>query len=336
MNQSSLLELAGFQSAFIVKPSSLGDIVHTLPVVHLLKKAYPHLHFRWVCNPEWMPLLEDNADLDEVIPFPRKEFRGAPGMAGFVGWARKLNKAARELPEVALDFQGLLRSALICQARGCSAVIGLSDAREGATLLYRHTIPVNAASHAVDRYLEMARGLGVEVTPDRLPVPLPQGTAPQHGALPSRYFLLHPYARGAGKSLSDECIQALCDCLGPHPVIIAGRSDHTFEPRGPHVLSLLNQTSLSELIWLIRNARATVSVDSGPMHIAAAITDRTLGIHTWSDPRKVGPYPLSVKAWKAGRIASRLEFNDSEANTSRQLETPDARRVADYVLQQWA
>lgn len=71
-------DLAQFRSVFLIKPSSLGDIVHTLPSAHFIKRAYPHLELRWMCNPEWMPLLEGNPDLTEVVPFPVVNSRAWP------------------------------------------------------------------------------------------------------------------------------------------------------------------------------------------------------------------------------------------------------------------
>lgn len=335
MTARPIVDLAVFKSALVVKPSSLGDIVHTLPAAHFIKRAFPDLRLRWLCNPEWMPLLEGNPDLHEVIPFPRKEFRGLAGLAKFFLWARRLNAAERELPEITLDFQGLLRSAIVSIARGSDPVIGLSDAREGACSLYRETVPVDRRSHAVDRYLTLVRALGVPAPADEVDFLLPQGVAPDGLKLPAKFIVLHPFSRGRGKSLSTTCIQALCDCLAPRPIVIVGQCEQAETFAGPHVTSLLNRTSLSELIWILRHSHGCVSVDSGPMHIAAAVQPRTLGIHTWSDPRRVGPYPASAVVWKAGRIAHRSQFTDAEAAEDRQVETGDSRRIADYVIREW-
>ena len=330
-----VVDLARFGSVFIVKPSSLGDIVHTLPAVHFIKAAHPHLSIRWLSNPEWLPLREGNKDLAGVIPFPRGEFRGIGSAPKVFSWVRALNASPRELPELALDFQGLLRSALIALARGTEPVIGMSDAREGAPLLYRRVVQVDPTEHAVDRYLTLVRGLGVPAKREDVTFPLPEGVKPSGSPLPSKYLLLHPHSRGRGKSLSPYAIQALCDCLVPNPIVIVGRAEAPEPVRGEHVTSLINQTSLPELIWLLRHAHACVSVDSGPMHIASALQDRTLGIHTWSDPRRVGPYGPRALVWKAGRIAPRHEFSDEESAVNQMVETSDARRIADFVLREW-
>jgi ADP-heptose:LPS heptosyltransferase len=239
------------------------------------------------------------------------------------------NTAAREVPEIVLDFQGLLRSALISFARGSRPIIGLSDAREGASGFYDHIIPVDAGAHAVDRYLELPRALGVPV--NEVIFPLPAG-APIEAALPPNYVLVHPYSRGAGKSLGAHELQVLCDCLTTATIVIIGVSRDATPVRGSHVIDLTNQTSIAQLIALMRGAAAVVSVDSGPMHIAAAVNDNTLGLHTWSDPRKVGPYNPKAWVWKAGRIAHRGEFTAEECVQTQPIHEGDARRIADFVM----
>ena len=335
MSSGPPVDLAQFASVFLVKPSSLGDIVHALPAARALKRAFPHLHLRWLCNTEWMPLLEGNPDVTEVLPFPRSEFRSLASMPRFLLWAAKLNKSPRELPELTLDLQGLFRSAFISLARGNDPVIGMSDAREFATSFYRCTVGVDAAAHAVDRSLAFVRGLGADVDSQPVEFPLPAGTRPAEIELPRDYLVLHPYSRGKGKSLPPAVIQSLCDCLAPRPVLIVGRSAAPVRISGHHVTDLVNRTSLPELLWLLRHAHGCVSVDSGPMHVAAALLERTLGLHTWSDPRKVGPYPATARVWKAGRIAARSDFSDSEARDVRGVEVSDARRIADHLLHQW-
>lgn len=337
MNRLSLPDLSGFASGLILKPSSLGDIVHTLPAVHGLKRSFPQLKLRWLCNPEWTPLLEGNQDIEEVIPFPRGQFRGPLSLPHLFQWVRRFNHSPRELPELALDFQGLLRTALLAVLRGAEPVIGLSDAREFAPALYRHVIPVDASAHAVDRYLTMSSALGADVKAQHIEFPLPAGEpVTSVDSLPDEFVLIHPFSRGRGKSLDTESLRSLCECLAPQKVVIAGRSDRPLPFAAPHVISLLNETSLLQLIWLIRRARAIVSVDSGPMHIAAAIQpERTLGIHTWSDPRRVGPYDHRAWVWKADKIAHRQDFSDAESRAKSVLSASSVRRIADFILQTW-
>src|SRR5213076_3629220 len=87
----------------------------------------------------------------------------------------------------------------------------------------------------------------------------------------------------------------------PTRVVIVGQTQNKIEPP-ENCIELTNQTSLLQLIWLIRAARFVVSVDSGPMHIAAVLTANLLSIHTWTDPRRVGPYNPNAWVWKNGQL----------------------------------
>ena len=326
----SLPSLLDFQSALIVKPSSLGDIVHTLPAVHALKTAHPHLNIRWIAKPEWLPLLDGVPDVSQTIPFPQADFRGMGGFAKAALWAAGWNKTGRTLPEIVFDFQGLLRSGLISITSGSRPVVGLSDAREGAGRFYDHIIPVDANAHAVDRYLAIPRAFGIDVAPQDIVFPLAAG---QPREVPPRFVLIHPYSRGEGKSLGSHELQVLCDCLTTVPLVIVGRTSSPPTLRGRHITDLTNQTSLPELVWLMRQAAYVISVDSGPMHIAAAVNPNTVALHTWSDPRKVGPYSSTALVWKAGRLAHRQELTAEECETSAALTEGDARRIADFLQQ---
>ncbi len=297
-----------------IKPSSLGDVVHALPAVARLKRRWPASHLRWLINPEWASLLEGNPHVDEVVLFPRGEFRGPRGILKIVPWARALRGSVRS--ELVVDFQGLLRSALIGRVCRREKLLGLSDAREGARYFYDQTADVRGIAHAVDRYLALARFAIGEADDAPLEWPLPQGSEPAGFDESKPFVLLHPFSRGAGKSLSSADVDAFCAGLAPMRVVVAGRAGETFAPLA-NVTDLLNRTSISELIWLIRRAEFVVSVDSGPMHIAAAITSRLLSIHTWSDPEKVGPYRRDAWIWKDSRV-----FQRNAPTASRPLATP--------------
>lgn len=288
----------------VLKPSSFGDIIHTLPAVHFLKAAMPSSRFHWVVNPEWAPILEGNPNLASVIEFPRRSLRGLAAVPGFFRWcARTRASSPGGAFDLALDFQGLLRSALM--AKGCRAkhVLGLSDAREGAGFFYHESADTRGQAHAVDRYLALARLAGADTNGPTV-FPLPHGD-PVPGLDPAvltRAVVLHPFARGEGKSLPVETIESIIRELAPRPVILAGVGGPVGQVWPDEVISLLGKTSLAQLVWLLRHAGAVVSVDSGPMHLAAALDRPLLGLHTWSDPRAVGPWRPDAWVWKSGRI----------------------------------
>jgi ADP-heptose:LPS heptosyltransferase len=332
MSSPGLPDLADFHSALVIKPSSLGDIVHTLPAVHAIKQARPYLRIRWVANTEWTPLLQGVPFLDSVIAFPRKSFRGPLAMIQAARWALSELPPSFK-PEIVLDFQGLFRSAMLARASGSRPIIGLSDSREGARLLHDRIIPVDASAHAADRYLAVPRAFGISVDADNLQFPLASGSLPRDWPQRDDLIVVHPWSRGAGKSLSPEALQALCDALAPQPVVLVGMTEDRSRPQGGHIIDFSHRTNLAELVACLRTARWVISVDSGPMHMAAAVNDRTLGIHTWSDPRKVGPYNPRAWVWKAGRIVHRGELTDLEASAEGEVTPNAARSIGEWVLQ---
>jgi ADP-heptose:LPS heptosyltransferase len=315
-------------SILVIKPSSLGDVVLTLPAVARLKRAWPAAQVRWLINPEWAPLLDENPDVDEVVIFPRNEFRGLRGWARLPGWLKQLRQRARS--ELVLDFQGLFRSAFLGRLCRGAALMGLADAREGASFFYDRVASVNDSMHAVDRYLALVNTVGVATDDASLSWKLPRGIAPPGFDGHQPFVLLHPFARGAGKSLAGDDIAQFCAALGDLRVVIAGRSAQPLPPID-NAIDLLNQTSLLQLIWLIRHAGFVVSVDSGPMHIAAAITARLIAIHTWSDPKQVGPYSPEALVWQRGSLVSVAERRAGLSGRA----MPDLKALAAFLAAQW-
>ena len=312
-------------SVLVVKPSSLGDIVHTLPAVHYLKTTFRDAEFSWITNTEWVPLLEQNGDLTTIIPFPRGEFKGPGGVFKFFRWCRGL---AGLKPDLILDFQGLFRSAWISRSAKGKSVLGLSDSREASRFFYDKRALVHSGQHSVERYLALARLAGAD-TSGLIQFPLPQGRAIPSLELPERYVVLHPFARGAGKSLTAGEILEFTRLVAPIPVVVVGRSNEQFTT-DQNGISLVNKTGLPQLIWLLRRSSFIVSVDSGPMHIGAAITSELLSIHLWSNPGSVGPYNPEAWIWKGRRI---FQVRSKQAGESRagMDERPDIAQIAGFV-----
>jgi heptosyltransferase I len=315
------------KSILIIKPSSLGDVVHTLPAVAAIHDAHPDAEITWVINPEWAPLLRGNPDVDHVHIFPRGDFRGLGAPGGFFSWLRQTKQIR---PDVAIDFQGLLRSAIIAKASGAKEIYGMSDGREGSRLFYRRVAKVNRHEHAVERYLKLAECAGAKIG-QALRCPIPSGDPlPRFDEYPP-FILLHPFARGDGKSLSNPVIEEFCKAFAPTRVVIVGKSSRQIDPP-ENCIELTNQTSLLQMIRLIRAASFIISVDSGPMHIAAAVTDRLLSIHTWTNPGRVGPYNPDAWVWKNGKVMQVSQLESTKIRRrGRRFKTKDTSAVVELV-----
>src|SRR5689334_8377199 len=117
----------------IVKPSSLGDVVHALPTVARLRRRFPEARISWLINDTLVSLLRGCPVVDDVIPFSRQEFGRWTRAPATLRFLRQLR--ARQF-DLVVDLQGLLRSGIITRATGARRRLGLADAREGARLFY--------------------------------------------------------------------------------------------------------------------------------------------------------------------------------------------------------
>ena len=317
-------------SILVIKPSSLGDVVHTLPAVAAIRDAHPKAKITWVMNPEFTPLLRGNSDVNHIHVFPRKDFSGLGAPARFGPWLKETRKLK---PDIALDFQGLLRSAFIARVSGAKKVYGMSDGREGSRFFYTRTARVNKREHAVERYLKLAELAGARIG-DALRCPLPTGDPlPRFDEYPP-FILLHPFARGNGKSLTNRMIEEICAAFAPTRVVVVGKANRKIDMAdvAENCVELTNQTSLLQLIRLIRVAKFVISVDSGPMHIAAATNDKLLSIHTWTNPRRVGPYNPDAWVWKHGTIVRVSDLENTKLKRrGRPFRSKDVAAIVELI-----
>src|SRR5438105_337776 len=147
----------------LIKPSALGDIVHSLPVLTALRQRFPAAHIAWVVNKSYEPLLRGHPDLDETIAFDRNALRAGLGDT-VLTYLRFLARLSNRRFDLAIDLQGLFRTGAMTWASGAPRRMGLSSAREGAAHAYTDCIRVPDAEnlHAVDRYWLVAEALGVK------------------------------------------------------------------------------------------------------------------------------------------------------------------------------
>ena len=318
----------------VIKPSSFGDVIHTLPAVRGIKRAYPTCRIDWVVNPEWKALLDGNPDIENTVVFPRHDLGRNPFRS--IGWVRELRRSGSY--DLAIDFQGLLRSALIALGSGAKHRFGVSGAREGAGRFYHYqTKAGDEPQHAIDRYWAVATALGAgDAAPRTLPVYLPSEELSDHRAMAPGTVVLHPFARGEGKSLSVKQIVSFSVALRTNgfPVCLVGRCDKEIKRQLSEAnqdASLLNSTTLPQLVRIISSAELVVSVDSGPMHLASALGRPLIGIHTWSDPRLVGPGHPEAWVMKAGTIQRVAQMSSDICETSAEVTQEDINMMVEHV-----
>lgn len=306
----------------------MGDVIHALPVVAALHEAWPDAEIRWLIQPAWRDLVEGHPGVIQTISFPRENFRGLRGWLRSLFWARTLRSWR---PDVVIDLQGLLRSALMARCSGADKIIGLGNAREGATFFYSAVANVNKKNHAVDQLLAVLDLIGIP----RPKVPqfiLPQGTLPSGFLMSQSFVVLHPYARGEGKELTQEQVVAFAKSLNNIPVVLVGKGK-AMTGLPDNVLDWSGRTTLLELIAIFRQASFIVSSDSGPMHLAAALQPaKTLAIHRWSDPLRVGPWFEESWVWKHGMMKKRKELSEEDRVSGVTPTLEEMEKIAKNVL----
>ena len=307
------------QRILLIKPSSFGDIVQSLPVLAALKRSWPEAEIDWAIKPEWAQLIEDHPLLQRIVLFPR-------------GWSDALRRAkslrARRY-DLVIDLQGLLRSGLCAMLTGCPARAGFADSREGSFWCYTQRVQVSAGRvHAVDRYLDLVRQLGVATGPP-VTFPLPERVSERDWLkqlwqrenidAAETICVLHPAARWKTKRWPAERFARLADRLiaehGARVILVGGADalgtiDDVRGQMKRKVLNLGGATNLRQLAALLRRANLLVTNDSGPMHLAAALGTPVVALFGPTDPRRVGPYG-------EGHVVLRKDIDCSSCNRNR-------------------
>jgi heptosyltransferase-1 len=280
----------------IIKPSSLGDIVHGLQVATSLKAQVEKLRISWVVREIFAPIVRACEAVDQVYVF-----RAQCGAKGFLRLMKELRQTKFDY---VFDMQGLLRTGLMTSRALAKRKVGRSDAREWSGMFYDEKVPLppdGRRSHALDILLQFCPVLGAKPElrgklkfreVDKLNLSFAEGRG---GTKP---IVMFPDSRRAEK------------CWGGFKQLTEMHPARRQEPQGglggqqlrarsqalppAQFFNLTGNTSLVSLPALMKRADWVIANDSGPMHLAAALGVKVLGIFGPTDPRLFGPYPLTA------------------------------------------
>lgn len=287
----------------IVRLGAMGDIIHALPGAAFLKQSYPSAHISWVVEPKWAPLLKGNGLIDRVVLFHRDQ----PGT-----W----NSTRRELREVrydlAVDFQGLIKSALVAHFAAPERIVGFGSARvrEKAAGWFYSTRVDSSATHVVDQALDLAAGAtGAAGVSFAQTFPLPEG-APE-GKLPDGPFVLAcPLAGWASKQWPLEYYETLAGMIRERlhlPMVLNGAPGSVPEVSW----AVRHESGVAGLIDATRRAALVVGVDSGPLHLAAALAKSGVAVFGPTDPARNGPRGGDFEVFRTGGVVTTHRRGDA-------------------------
>jgi heptosyltransferase I len=291
----------------------MGDVIHALPAVASLRASFPDSRIIWAIEPKWIPLLERSPHIDRIVPIERSSLRSL---------LRSWSELRSIRPGIAIDFQGLLKSALAARASGPLALFGWAPrfAREPlASLLYTRRVEPRA-SHIVDQNIELAREAGAtQVSRD---IWIPPGQP--EGALPETPFILtHPFAGWPGKQWPLDRYEQLARQLESDGLaLVANVSPHRARELAALAHVTIHTSSLAGLIHATRRATAVLGLDSGPLHLAAALRKPGVALFGPTDPARNGPYGGSIRVLRAADATTTYKRRD-EADPCMQALTVD-------------
>ena len=287
----------------LIKPSALGDIVHSLPVLSALRVRFPAAHITWVVNSSYESLLTGHPDLTDTLPFDRGALKGVRrSLATAYSFLTALRRRRFDL---VIDMQGLLRSGVMARLSGAPRRVGFANAREGSRYAYTDRIPSPAlpAAHAVERMWCVAEAFGVGHLPKVFRVPLQPAEvdAARHelAALPRPLVAVAVGAKWLTKRWPAPHFAELLNRAHAHTggtAVFVGASDDTVlsqaviaNLRGP-ALDLTGRTSLPRLSAVLSLADVMLGNDTGPLHLAAALGRPCVAPYTCTKVALHGPY----------------------------------------------
>lgn len=298
----------------IVRLSAHGDVIHTLPLLTALRVRFPEAEIGWLIDSSAAPLLEGHPGIDRLHVWPRR----------FGGWSilnpvqgvrlfRAICAMVRELKaqqyEIALDAQGLFKSAMWPFLAGIPKRLGFRCTRECADMFYNIRLPKRDLRvknrFAADQCLDLARALGCEISEPDFGGLIPSEAARRkiNQWLPDAekpLVVLAPFTRWETKHWSMENWPVLMRALleaGVQLVVVGAKTDASQVdamlvqlPAGHGVVNLAGQTDWTDLYALYERTRLMIGLDSGPLHIANAVgVPDIIGLYGPTPAGRTGP-----------------------------------------------
>lgn len=293
------------RSILVVKLSAIGDTLHAVPAVAALREAFPSATLTWCVEKRCAALVSCLTCVDQVLELDTRSWRRGRrlrGEGGLVPFVRELRSLRAD---VALDFQGLLKSAVVTRLSGAPLRVGwarpLLREKAAAAGYNRRVGDVPPHTHVIEICSRLLSPLGIALVPRRFPFRFPEAASRRADEMlrklgPRPFVILNPGGGWPTKRWAPERFGALAlrveRDLGLTPVVTCGPGE---EPLAEAIRRTAPQTGvlapgLPEFALLCGRAAAVVAGDTGPMHLACAAGAPVVGIFGPTDPRRNGPF----------------------------------------------
>lgn len=308
----------------IVKLSSLGDVVHALPVAAALRARLPEARLTWLVERREAGLLRGHPALDEVLPVDTRGWRQVRDWAGLRAVARAVGAVLGRLRDgrldVAIDLQGNLKSGVLTAATRAPLRVGFSArrCREPLNALFtnRRVTPPASARHIVEQQLALLAPLGIHEPEPTFALPIDAAAesavadffAAAGLKARERLVVVNPGAGRTAKQWPVAHFAALARRLageaGATVLVVWGpsereRAEGIVAGARPATAVLAPATDLAALTAILRRASVVVGSDTGPLHLAAALGVPCVGLYGPTDPARNGPYGAGHRALRS-------------------------------------
>ncbi len=308
MRQAPQIDMQRIERVAIVKLSSIGDVVHALPVSAALKRSFPHLQITWITEERCAEMVTGNPTLHEVLAIPGKAWRHSAWHPGTWLEVRRVVGTLRSRRfQLAIDLQGLLKSAVVAWLTGAPVRIGYHWQHEGAWLFNRVVPKEPTSVHVVQEYLDVARYLGAETEPVEFPLFIPpeaeervcrlleeQGISPAEGFISINPSAGQPFKRWRTERWAE--LITLIDRQYRLPVVLVGgkadrplAEDIRARTSAPFV-DMVGKTNLKELAAILRRSVLHLCGDTGSAHISVALGKPVIGLYGPTNHLRTSPY----------------------------------------------
>ena len=287
----------------MVRLGSLGDVVHAIPVAAALKQEFPHARIDWVVDPRYLELLDLVSVIDRRIPFDPRDLLRKDERARVL---RTVGELRESHYDVAIDLQGLVKSAVLARAIRATRVIGFPrrHLREPLARLFYTTAPdPGGATHVIYKNLALLGALGVHDRRVRFPLTVPQSSTADaivQRFAPDGFVLLNPGAAWPNKQWPPERFGDVAAAIraehGMRSLVLWGPGEqplaHEVARASQGAAEVSPPTAIPELVAVARAARLMISGDTGPLHIAAAVGTPLVALFGPTRPERNGPWAL--------------------------------------------
>ncbi len=290
----------------IVKMSSMGDVIHTLPALTDVRRIYPDIEFDWVVEPSFAEIPRWHKAVKTVIPAPLRSLRKAPWQSFHKGeWHALLKRLRYTSYDAVIDAQGLVKSALVAKfAKGKRFGFDRKSAREGmASVVYHQKIAVPKGQHAVERVRQLFANIFHYPNPSSPPDYGIDKTRLADISYGNKTILFLHGTTWPTKHWPENywCQLAHCAAREGYQVLLPwgneiekSRAQKIRQSCQENAIELLPEVlpklSLGEVTSLIAKARGIVAVDTGLGHVAAAMAVPTVSLYGPTDPKLTGAY----------------------------------------------